>query len=92
MILMSKFRGMLAPEEQRPTVAVFGDSHTAALLRAQDIPATREKYEHVRIFRLQKEKSGAVIGDTDLAGFCRHIKTFTESDFVFSSAEINMQS
>jgi hypothetical protein len=66
-------------------VAVFGDSHTAALLRAQQLPAVADNYAHVRIFRLQKEKNGKSVGDADLASFCRHIRTFSERDFVFSA-------
>jgi hypothetical protein len=66
-------------------VAVFGDSHTAALIRAQQIPAAAGIYDHIRIFRLLKEKNGKLVGDADLASFCRHIRSFSKDDFVFST-------
>lgn len=81
-----RMKGLLArPDERSPRVAVFGDSHTAALIRAQQLPSAGGIYDHIRIFRLQKEKNGKSVGDADLASFCRHIRGFTEADFVFSA-------
>lgn len=79
-------KGVLGRADDRgPRVAVFGDSHTAALLRAQQLPSAAGSYDHIRIFRLQKEKNGKSVGDADLASFCRHIHAFGKADFVFSA-------
>lgn len=76
-----------APEPSRsPRIAVFGDSHSAALLRAQEFAERTRRYEHIRIFRLRKEKDGRSIGHTDLEGFCHHIARYDPEDFVFSAA------
>jgi hypothetical protein len=66
-----------------PRIAVFGDSHSVALLRAQQY--VEGQYDHIRVFRLRKEKSGKLIGDAELSDFCQLIRNFTSSDFVFSA-------
>ena len=66
-------------------VAVFGDSHTAALQAAKDFPKRSHVYDHVEIYRVVKKKDGRVVGDTTLPEFCQLIRNFTESDFVFSA-------
>ena len=75
---------VLAPAG-RPRIAVFGDSHTAALQAAKDFPARSHVYDHVQIYRVVKEKDGRVVGDTTLPEFCQAIRGFSESDFVFSA-------
>jgi hypothetical protein len=83
---LARMKGLLSPHDVHgPRVAVFGDSHTAALIRAHQHPSPGRNYDHIRIFRLQKEKDGKSVGDADLASFCRHIRTYTEDDFVFSA-------
>ena len=74
-----------APKLDGPRIAVFGDSHTAALLRASEPSQRQHHYEHIRIVRLRKEKDGKVVGHSDLASFCREIRHFAETDFVFSA-------
>ncbi len=68
-----------------PRVAVFGDSHTAALQSAKEFPKRNHVYEHVRIYRVLKNKNGRAVGDTTLAEFCQAIRGYSESDFVFSA-------
>jgi hypothetical protein len=74
-----------APAPDGPRIAVFGDSHTAALLRAAEPPQRQHHYEHIRVVRLRKEKDGKIVGHSDLASFCREIRHFGQSDFVFSA-------
>ena len=62
---------------------VFGDSHTAALLRAQEFPDRGEYYKHIGIVRLRKEKGEKRVGDVDLERFCASIGRLSERDFVF---------
>ena len=86
MSLWARMKDRLSPADTRsPRVAVFGDSHTAALIRAQQAPSEGRNYDHIRIFRLQKEKGGKSVGDADLASFCRHIRNYAKDDFVFSA-------
>jgi hypothetical protein len=67
-----------------PRVAVFGDSHTAALLRARQGRGRDHHYEHIRVVRLLKEKSGKTVGEAGLERFCKEIRRLHETDFVFS--------
>ena len=68
-----------------PRIAVFGDSHTAALQSAKGFPDPSHVYAHVRIYRVLKEKNGKAVGDTTLAEFCQVIRGYSGSDFVFSA-------
>jgi hypothetical protein len=68
-----------------PRIALFGDSHTAALQAAKAYPDRSHVYEHVRIHRLRKTKNGKDVGDTDLQEFCDSIRNFAETDFVYSA-------
>lgn len=70
---------------ERPRIAVFGDSHTAALISAKQFPDRRDLYEDIRVFRLLKEKDGKVVGDTSLEDFCTEIRTYSAGDLVFSA-------
>lgn len=90
MTLLSRlFRKVELPPAPEPVggacIAVFGDSHTAALQSAKDFPNRSHAYEHVRIYRVLKEKNGRAVGDTTLAEFCQVIRGYSESDFVFSA-------
>ena len=69
----------------RPRIAVYGDSHTAALQAAKEFPTRSHVYEHVEIYRVRKEKNGRELGDTSLAEFCDVIRRYSEDDFVFSA-------
>jgi hypothetical protein len=68
-----------------PQVAIFGDSHTAALAQAREWPQRKDRYGGIRIVRVRKEKDGKTIGDSSLEQFCRRIADFRPSDFVFSA-------
>jgi len=68
-----------------PRIAVFGDSHTAALVSAQDYPDRRDRYEHIRIFRVMKQKDGKSLGNSTLENFCAEISDFGPDDLVFSA-------
>ena len=68
-----------------PRIAVFGDSHTAALVSAQEFPDRRDRYEHIRIYRLLKQKNGRAVGNSTLEDFCAQIQQFGPDDFVFSA-------
>lgn len=68
-----------------PRIAVFGDSHTAALLRASQAAERQHHYDHIRIMRLRKRKDGKIVGDADLSRFCEEIRRYRDSDFVFSA-------
>jgi len=68
-----------------PRIAVFGDSHTAALSSAREQSERRQHYEHVRIVRLLKEKDGKILGEYDLPRFCAEIRRYRDQDFVFSA-------
>jgi hypothetical protein len=87
MTFLGQIRTLLARHEQSdaPRIAVFGDSHTAALLRARDSAERAHLYEHIRVVRLLKEKHGRTVGEADLARFCEDIRRFRETDFVFSA-------
>jgi hypothetical protein len=71
--------------EREGRIAVFGDSHTAALLSAQQFPDRKHQYDRIRIFRLLKEKQGKVVGDSTLENFCNEIRSFGSEDCVFSA-------
>jgi hypothetical protein len=66
-------------------IAVFGDSHTAALLQAQQFTKRRSHYDRIRVYRLRKEKAGKTVGDWTLGAFCDEIRDFSETDCVFSA-------
>ena len=90
MTLLSRlFRKVeLPPTSERvrtPRIAVFGDSHTAALQSAKEFPKRNHVYEHVRTYRVLKNKNGTAVGDTTLAEFCQVIRGYSERDFVFSA-------
>lgn len=67
-----------------PRIAMFGDSHTAALQRAQEFPNRADLYQHINIVRVRKSKGPKKVGDVNLEDFCRKISRFDENDFVFS--------
>lgn len=81
--IKSLIRASEAVRERR--IAVFGDSHTAALTSAKEFPERKHVYDHIRVFRLMKEKNGKAVGDCTLAGFCAEIRNFSPDDFVFSA-------
>jgi hypothetical protein len=66
-------------------IAVFGDSHTAALIRAQRYSQRAQRYEHIRVHRYRKKKDGKVVGDVTLPALIRRIRDFSSDDFVFSA-------
>jgi hypothetical protein len=75
----------LAEAPEGPRIAVFGDSHTAALLRASQGTERQHHYDHIRIMRLRKQKDGKTVGDADLSRFCAEIRGYAQADFVFSA-------
>lgn len=86
MTFLSQLRDRLSVSAaDGPRIAVFGDSHSAALARAQEFADRKHQYEHIQIIRLRKEKNGKEIGDADLLSFCRKISRFGRDDFVFSA-------
>ena len=87
MSFIAQIKNLVAPPEAAagPRIGVFGDSHTAALLRAQEFGDRKRRYQHIRIFRLRKEKDGKAIGNADLSSFCREIGSYGPQDFVFSA-------
>lgn len=88
MSFLSKFRKLVGGPAlpPGPQISIFGDSHTAAMFSAKEYPDRSHHYDHVRIYRLQKEKNGRVIGDATLEEFCSEIARLRPQDFVFSAA------
>lgn len=78
------FAGFSTPKKS-PRVVVFGDSHTAALVRAQEFPDRGDFYEHIEIVRVRKKKGKKRVGDVELEWFCKMIGKLNEKDFVFST-------
>lgn len=88
MRLRDKFRGWLGTfpnSEQTPRIFIFGDSHTAALQRAQAFEKRAANYDNIQISRVRKAKAGQMIGDESVEQFCRKIKRLGPDDFVFSA-------
>ena len=87
MIPLSRIKDLIGGLETSsgPRISVFGDSHSVALLRAQQYSKRTHQYEHVRVNRLRKAKGGKAVGDTSLEDFCREIRDFGPDDFVFST-------
>ena len=86
MIFLSRIKDLVERlDVSEPRIAVFGDSHSVALLRAQQYSKRTHQYEHIRVSRLRKEKDGKPVGDTSLADFCREIREFDSRDLVFSA-------
>jgi hypothetical protein len=87
MSFLAQIKARIRPvePEREPRIAVFGDSHTAALINAQLYPNRKEHYEHIRIARVLKEKNGKPVGDSTLEDFCESIRGYTERDLVFSA-------
>jgi hypothetical protein len=85
MTVLSRVKTLVARSLTVPRISVFGDSHSVALLRAQQYGKRTHQYENIRVNRLRKEKDGKSIGDTSLAEFCREIGLFGPEDFVFSA-------
>jgi hypothetical protein len=87
MNFLAQIRERLAPAAAvaEPRIAVFGDSHTAALLRGSEAADRRHHYDHIRIWRLRKQKDGKIVGDADLSSFCDEIRRYRTRDFVFSA-------
>lgn len=87
MKLLSQIKSLISSPEplagQR--IAVFGDSHTAALISAKEFPDRKHHYDQIRIYRLLKEKRGKIIGDSTLENFCNEIRSFGAEDCVFSA-------
>lgn len=86
MTFLSKIKGMMRVREtpRGPRILVFGDSHTAALSQAQQVPGRTDLFDHIRVVRLRKEKGGRTVGDLTLDAFCREIAQLRAEDFVFS--------
>ena len=76
----------------KPRIAVFGDSHTAALVSAQQFPDRKAKYELIRIYRVLKQKNGRSLGNSTLESFCADISDFGPEDLVFSAVGGNQYS
>jgi len=86
MIFLSRIRDLAERLDARgPRIAVFGDSHSVALLRAKQYSKRTHEYEQIRVNRLRKAKDGKTVGDMSLADFCREIREFDPRDFVFST-------
>ena len=87
MMILSHIKNLVGANDLAPSarIAVVGDSHTAALLRAQQYSKRAEQYGHVRVYRLRKVKEGKSVGDVALSKFLREIKSFGSEDFVFST-------
>lgn len=76
---------MFSNGDQQSRIYVFGDSHTAALLRAQSFGERAANYDNIVISRLRKAKAGQMIGDESVEQFCQKIKRLKPTDFVFSA-------
>ena len=86
MTAISRIRNLVGKTSaEGPRVAVFGDSHTAALLRAQRYSKRADAYEHIAVHRLRKEKDDKVVGDVTLTALCRELRDFGPDDFLFSA-------
>lgn len=87
MSFLAQIKDLIATPEagREPRIAVFGDSHTAALIRARSRPSSPPEHKAINIVRLRKEKHGKTVGDSDLAGFCRAIRSYRSTDSVFSA-------
>jgi hypothetical protein len=87
MSFVTHIRNLVRTHESagEPRIAVFGDSHTAALVGAKDFPQRKHLYDHIRVYRLLKEKNGRVVGDSRLEDFCSEIRNFGSNDLVFSA-------
>jgi hypothetical protein len=68
-----------------PRVIVFGDSHTASLIRAQEFNERNGAYRHIEIFRLKKTKGEGTIGDIETDVFLKTIENLTADDYIFSA-------
>jgi len=86
MKILSRIRAIVGKTEASdPRIAVFGDSHTVALLRAKQYSKRTHEYEHINVSRLRKKKGGTSVGDASLNDFCREISDFRPGDYVFSA-------
>jgi hypothetical protein len=87
MSFLSQIKSLIQASESagEPRIAVFGDSHTAALISAKEFPQRRHHYEHIRIHRLLKQKDGRPVGNSTLEDFCAEISGFRPFDCVFSA-------
>ena len=87
MTILSHIKNIVGTTDLGPSarVVVVGDSHSAALLRAQRYPKRAEQYGHVHVYRLRKVKDGKSVGDVALSKFLREIRSFGTDDFVFST-------
>jgi GGDEF domain-containing protein len=86
MIFLSRIKSLVeGPEFRAPRIAVFGDSHSVALKRAQQYTKRSHEYDHIDVRRVRKDKEGKAVGDTSLAEFCRRIAEFDDRDLVFSA-------
>ena len=86
MTILSHIKNLVnaADAGSAPRIAVFGDSHTAALLRAQQYSKRTEDYRRIRVYRLRKAKDGKAVGDFALSKFLKEVRSFGPDDFVFS--------
>jgi hypothetical protein len=85
---MLSFRGWLGRRTRRekaPRIYVFGDSHTAALVRARAIESRATLYDAITVLRIRKNKDGQEIGDESLDRFCERIAKLGKHDYVFSA-------
>ena len=87
MKILSQIKSLrAAPEVSRgPRIAVFGDSHVAALAQAQNFSGRKSHYGHISLFQRLKDKNGKRLGDITLSGFCREISKYGPDDFIFSA-------
>lgn len=86
MKILSRIRTLVGNvEPSEPRIAVFGDSHTVALLRAKQYSKRTHEYEHIHVRRLRKKKGAKSVGDASLHEFCREISDFRPGDSVFSA-------
>jgi hypothetical protein len=87
MRFLSQIKSLISSTEPlgERRIAVFGDSHTAALISAKDFPDRKHHYDQIRIYRLLKQKSGKIIGDSTLENFCSEIRSLGSGDCVFSA-------
>lgn len=86
MTILSHIKGLVGTADLAKTsrIAVFGDSHSAALLRAQQYSKRTERYGHIRVYRLRRAKGEKAVGDVALSKFLKDIRSFGPDDFVFS--------
>lgn len=92
-MIPSKIETVLAPDDnqaarrapKRPTILLFGDSHSHAVQRAIDKRVGKGQPVPLTAHRLLKEKNGRQIGDTAFEDFLKAVGRLTTSDVVLST-------